>query len=1123
MSLVTDLMSILENFVDDLNSCVNTHRLEELLNGDDILKGADVGSKPEPWTRKHLIEKLLDMASLEWEPEIYGKGQGYPDFGITNLDIVVIGEDKSINKINEAEKDIKDYLNNRAASRGAEYGIATDGIEWKVFRIELGGDFLDYSLVANINLRNILLQIARDKKYISPKSQVDINIERIMLSFINVFSHDRFNILLTKEAPKKIRMEKKRGIKEFYDLYIELLFGEGKRDYEYDTTLFDDIKAPYGVTDIEKRIFMIKLVNRLLFIKFLENKGILPDNFLAIRVENYQRSISEIDVIGGGIYKSQLEPLFFKLLNTKNNDRISKHRGSWFDNVPYLNGSLFSPDEKEMEYDVDDRMLITLIKDLVEGHKLQTGNNNGTFDPSILGNVFEMTINYISEEINAQKKEGAYYTPNDVIKLITSQTILPKMYDVLVDVYSKLLESSSTSLTKDESRNIIMNYKLGEILRFIEQREGYFSDPDTIREAYDELGKLKMLDPACGSGHFLTAVLDEIHRVRLSLLRGLKGTALDSEDDYKSKKELVLSSLYGVDINPIAIEIAKLRVWLKMIENGWEESYGELPNININIVDGNSLIGLPAISKGQATLKKFEINLENIKEVRQSYKEGKLNRRELSLKIKELKPELTNIFIENIYHNFSETIYSYENFDELIKTLDSIYPTIKSIKLLKKNDDGILKKEKDILNKIGFKVYRKSAKMEGTKINKINTYKELFNDYKIVLERKPTKFDVSKLSKIGELSYQPFHWMIEFPETVIENDDTVKFDIIIGNPPYGDILSDLEKRFTKGYTTSGINDIAAQFLERELDLLDENGYFGNVITLKFVYQDNASIVRDLLKNELDSIQISCFTTRPSKIFDSSDPRVAIITGIKKSMDNKNTSDIRTSVFIRFNEDDREQKINNITYESTHGLYLGNKIGSGEDLSLPKIGNKIIRNILEKLKNNSEIVFRDLFSKSIKCDYKFPVWRKRGPQYWINPFLENIYGEGNEPTDFDPMYFKSDLEAKTAFLIMQSSLFYMCWMVYGDQRHLNWSFIESFPFPEAEIIETHSEIINELAPSIWKGMVDRFEPTAGRTGEIKNMVQIKTLIDDVDDLMSSFFGLSEDEIRYVKSYETEYGR
>jgi len=338
MGSPSEVRSVLEDFVDDLNSDVDTHRLEELLRGDGTLSDGEVGtieSKPESWTRHHLIRRLFEAVDFEWENEIHGKGEGYPDFGIINLDVVVIGEDKSINKIEEAQDDIEEYLNNRAASRNAEYGIATDGIEWRTRRIELGGDYLDYDEVEDdIDFRDCLLQIARDKNYIGQTGLDDTDIEETVDKFYNTYSIDQFNPLLTQETPRKIRESKKAGVEEFYDLYVELLFGEGSENYEYNTTLLNDVRAPDGITDTDRRKFAIKLVNRLLFVKFLEDRGVLPEDFLRQRVDNYQQVKEEVDEFSGGLYKSQIEPLFFSLFNTEETDRISKHRGSWLDEVP---------------------------------------------------------------------------------------------------------------------------------------------------------------------------------------------------------------------------------------------------------------------------------------------------------------------------------------------------------------------------------------------------------------------------------------------------------------------------------------------------------------------------------------------------------------------------------------------------------------------------------------------------------------------------------------------------------------------------------------------------------------------------------------------------------------------
>lgn len=79
MNSPSEVRSVLEQFVDDLNNKLSPQRLEEVLRGDASPDGAELGSKPEPWNRKHLIRPLIEAVGLEWEPEIHGGGEGYPD------------------------------------------------------------------------------------------------------------------------------------------------------------------------------------------------------------------------------------------------------------------------------------------------------------------------------------------------------------------------------------------------------------------------------------------------------------------------------------------------------------------------------------------------------------------------------------------------------------------------------------------------------------------------------------------------------------------------------------------------------------------------------------------------------------------------------------------------------------------------------------------------------------------------------------------------------------------------------------------------------------------------------------------------------------------------------------
>lgn len=1129
MSSPGEVSSILEQFVDDLHTQIDTaHRLEDLLHGQESLTGADVGSKPEAWTRKHLIRPLLNASSLEWEPEIHGGGEGYPDFGLTNLDVLVIGEDKSINKYEEAEEEIKGYLNNRAASRGAEYGIATDGFQWTVYRVELGGDYLSYTPVdpTPINFRNEILQIARNKNYISQTGIDEVDIDEKAESFYEVFNRDSFNTLLTQEAPKRIREKKQAGIEEFYDLYVELLFGEGSGSYDYETTLLDDIKEPDTASDTDKRRFAIRMVNRLLFVKFLEDREVLPQDFLSERVTNYQDAQEEFDDLGGSLYKAQLEPLFFSLFNA--DDRMSSLQGGWFDDVPYLNGSLFAPEEQERNYDVDDRMLITVVQDLVEGHRLSEKNGNGTLDPSVLGNVFEMTINHLSSG-EAQKDEGAYYTPSDVIRLITEKGVDPKVYEILVDVYgSRIAEGSN--MGEGDARSLVKNYELGEMLREIEQREGYFSDPEAIQEAYDRLGELKVIDPSCGSGHFLTGVLDEVHRVRMSLLRGLKGDELEDKDVYQAKKELVLNSIYGVDINPIAIEIAKLRVWLKMVEEGWEEEYGKLPNIDINIVDGNSLIGLPAKSGGQSVLQAFDIDLSSIRDIRDEYRDGEITRRELNNRIDELRPELRDQYLDRLNHYIEERLSTEEEWSDTVEDLDELYPKFRKITVRREDNEQLTEDQQTDLADAGFRVetrYEKSAKVEDTDIDTVDDFTEFIGDDELVfdVERRPALKDLRELEALKHregrlaLSYEPFHWPLEFPEAVKSNGNgyEVEFDIVVGNPPYGDVLEEPEKRFTEGYDAGSVNDIIAPFVERESQILQDDGCIGNILALLIAYQSNADPMRDMLRDSFVKTEIACFTRRPSQVFAGSQARTGIITGRKDS--DAEDEDIETSRFIRFTEENRGEVFKNISYESTEGFTLGEKIGSGGDKSLPKIGESEIKDILEKLKDHSDIVFRDKMERGSSASSPHVVWRSYHPSYFMNPFLEDLYPQGEQSRDFKPMYFDSELEQKAAFLTMQTSLYYLYWMVYENERDLNWKTVEAFPFPSEEDLQEKEDEIIELADILWEEMEDRFLGNIRETFDTISV--IKPMTDKADDLIGPMFDLTEEEIEFVKRYDEQY--
>jgi len=800
-------------------------------------------------------------------------------------------------------------------------------------------------------------------------------------------------------------------------------------------------------------------------------------------------------------------------------------KSEWAKSVPYLNGGLFRENvENESDYTVNDRILPTVVSDLIEGSELNLSNNG--FDPALLGSVFEKTINYIEQDRD-QKDLGAYYTPNDVTDLINEEAIDPKAKEILVNTFA-----SEVSDTEEEERIIRSNMEemeLSQVLRDIEEGKGWFGNADAAEAAIENLSELKIIDPACGSGHFLTSAMDEITRVQISLRRGLNhGDDPTPEEKYELKRDLALKTIYGVDVDRVATEIAKLRVWLKIIEeNSWEPNFGPLPNIDVNIAAGNSLIGLPVRGVVES-VSIWDEELAELAEKRQAYKfdrEG--SPEEIEELMEEIRPDFDEAYLKR-YNNPIETeVSDVETFNEIYRGIDeaTLYPTVESVKVQREDGAAFVEEQAERLEELGYTTYKKSARLdiqerESELKNKgKDRVKEIVADeLRSVLKdafvfdefvRRPLQYDLDRI--LGN----PFHWTVEFPEVAeqgAEIGEPIQFDIILGNPPYGDLLNDSEQMFVSTYDTSSINEISAQFVERELQLLSEDGYFGNVTTLRLVFQSNREEFHSLLYKNLSPTRISCFGLRGrTGVFSNALIRVGIFTGQKSTVDK---GDILTSDLILFTEDNRQQRFEDIQLSSTEGLILRDTIG-GDGTSgpvLPKVGPKVKRELLANLGQQTGTVMEDVFERGDAETEQNPIILSAGSGYWINPMMSELTEKGGHRF----IYFDSKLKQKTAFLIYSSSLYYCYWITYGDQRNHTLSQIGSFPWPDESTIRDHEEMITSLADTLWKKMQDTY------TGKKFHMSSLRPIIDDVDRLVGRLYDLDDDQIEYTMNYHTDIG-
>ena len=222
-------------------------------------------------------------------------------------------------------------------------------------------------------------------------------------------------------------------------------------------------------------------------------------------------------------------------MNTKKDER--QDIDPKFKNIPYLNGSLFvrtKVELKNLDYKIKSEILKQVIEFLDSFSFVHTeGFSNEKLDPEILGYIFEKAMTS-----RDRKGSGSFYTPKSITKYISETTIHP----IILDKVNKFLKETG--------------YKDSELIDDIAKIPTHVNQP-TLKKILEEImPSLKICDNACGSGAFLMAVADVLLKVYSKINEAL--TSKKSEIDLR--KSILKNNLYGVDINPNAIEIAKFKI-----------------------------------------------------------------------------------------------------------------------------------------------------------------------------------------------------------------------------------------------------------------------------------------------------------------------------------------------------------------------------------------------------------------------------------------------------------------------------------------------------------------------------------------------------------------------------------
>lgn len=337
-------------------------------------------------------------------------------------------------------------------------------------------------------------------------------------------------------------------------------------DYSrFKTELYKDITSQNQQFDkLELFKKTQKLLDRLLFILFAEDRLLLPPNFMIRIVEEHKQ-----------VQKLRMQQSLYERFRIYFNDL---KEGNADQEIFAYNGGLFEPDEVLDQLQISDEVLMKGVLGLSQY------DYNTEVDVNILGHIFEHSLNQL-EELQAslentvveksktrRKKEGVFYTPRYITKYIVENTIGSLCTEKKAEM--QIAEEEYSEVVKKKDKRVLLQ-KLDDYRAW--------------------LLSLKICDPACGSAAFLNAALEFLideHSYIDELINKLMGGGLGFR---WTPNDILEHNLYGVDINEEAVEIAKLSLWLRTAEKG-----RKLSDLSKNIKCGNSLIDDPVVAGDKA-------------------------------------------------------------------------------------------------------------------------------------------------------------------------------------------------------------------------------------------------------------------------------------------------------------------------------------------------------------------------------------------------------------------------------------------------------------------------------------------------------------------------------------------
>ena len=880
-------------------------------------------------------------------------------------------------------------------------------------------------------------------------------------------------------------------------------FDEYKRQYE----LFCDymINQPsifrpiFESEDKSVRDFTKKMLGRIVFLFFIQKKGWMgvPEN------EDWGKG--DLNYLGNLFnncshpelfYSEYLCKLFFSTLNTQRPNDIAEIVTGDKIRIPFLNGGLFEEDNPKHRNLIFPKKLFSDLFDFFNQYNFtiyEDDPNDQTVavDPEILGHIFENLL-------EDNKDKGAYYTPKEIVHYMCQESLIEyltthfegKGYEVTS--YSSFDKPDQPELFPiNHGRTGPLKFepiandskKIDRVLieKLLKQK---LDDADkylVLKHAHEfnkALDKVKICDPAIGSGAFPMGLLKEIFNAKQTLHTFKHGNTKDF-DASQVKLNIIQNSIYGVDIEKGAVDIARLRFWLSLVVD--EETPKALPNLDYKIVVGDSLVSklgddiididwtLDRTTQGlfgaELADQKKEL-LENLSQEQEKFFNPKSDKKRLAVTIRNLKIDL------------------------LINQLE-LMVTTNGIETQPTSRGGALTKQAELyLQTMGWK----------------NSIK-----------------DLQKLKLKPEARLKFFDWKLDFPEVLnplLHEENNLNaakcgFDIVIGNPPYGAKLSSIDREFIKikyetAKTIRGIQkaslDTFTLFIEVGHYLTNKGGNLHYIVPISVTSSDSMTGVHRLIEKDCSIIKVSSYAVRPQPVFENAVVNTSILFFKKDGIPCQKI--YSTKMYRKNKELNLRHLVENLEFIDVFDYKIRGRY--------PKISLDIERKILSKI-------------LSLETNIGSLIKRKGNPVYYRTTggrYYKVITNYSTGSTKEKAILFDKFI-ANSIGAILSSNLYFWFYQIFSNNLDLKKYEIEVFGIPTDKL---KTNTINKLE-SIYSDYLKDIERNVN-IRQTKNYANIdsfkeykigksKHLIDKIDDIIGPLYGLTNEEIKFIKEYEIEF--